>query len=145
MAQNIRLASFNASLNRGTEGALVMDLRNGEDVQARRVAEIIQKADADVILINEFDTDAGGEATRLFRENYLGVGQNDADPIDYPYAYVAASNTGVPSGFDLNNDGTVGGPDDAFGFGAFPGQFGFVVFSKYPIDTGQVRSFQDFL
>ena len=37
------------------------------------------------------------------------------------------------SGFDLNNDGTVGGPDDAFGFGEFPGQYGMVVLSQFPI------------
>jgi hypothetical protein len=68
-----------------------------------------------------------------------------ADPIEYPYYFVAPSNTGIPSGFDLNNNGVVGGPDDAFGFGFFPGQFGMVVFSRYPIDTDAVRTFQRFL
>ena len=42
------------------------------------------------------------------------------------------SNTGIPSGFDLNNNGVVGGPDDAFGFGFFPGQFGMAVYSQLP-------------
>ena len=36
-------------------------------------------------------------------------------------------------------------PDDAFGFGFFPGQFGMAVFSKYPIDVASVRTFQLFL
>src|SRR5690606_18600080 len=71
--------------------------------------------------------------------------QGGAQPIDYPYAYVAPSNTGVPSGFDLNDDGTVGGGDDAFGFGDFEGQYGMVVLSRYPIDTRGVRTFQHFL
>ncbi len=39
----------------------------------------------------------------------------------------------------------IGGPDDAFGFGFFPGQFGMIVYSKYPIDTSNVRTFQKFL
>ncbi|HXV92774.1 MAG TPA: endonuclease/exonuclease/phosphatase family protein, partial [Pseudonocardia sp.] len=82
-------------------------------------------------------------AVDLFRDNYLEVGQNGAEPIEYPYAFVAPSNTGVPSGFDLNGDGTVGGPDDALGFGFFPGQFGMLVLSRHPI--GDVRTFQDFL
>ena len=95
-----------------------------------------------MILVNEFDY--APENVDLFRENYLEVGQRGADPVDYPYAYIAPSNTGVPSGHDLNNDGTVGGPDDAFGFGFFEGQYGMVVFSKYPIDTDAVRTFQTF-
>ena len=41
----------------------------------------------------------------------------------------------MPSGFDLNNDGVVGGGDDAFGFGLFPGQYGMVVLSKHPIQA----------
>src|SRR5690606_20647365 len=36
------------------------------------------------------------------------------------------------------------GGDDAFGFGLFPGQYGMVVYSKYPIDTDAVRTFQLF-
>jgi hypothetical protein len=46
------------------------------------------------------------------------VGHNAAKPIHYRYRFVAPSNTGIPSGFDLDNNGTVGGPNDAFGFGA---------------------------
>ena len=51
----------------------------------------------------------------------------------------------MPSGFDLNNNGVVAGGDDAFGFGLFPGQFGMVVYSKYPIQADDVRTFQHFL
>jgi hypothetical protein len=98
-----------------------------------------------VVLVNEFDHVEGGRAAELFRDNYLEVGHNGAEPIDYPYYFVAPSNTGVPSGSDLNNDGTVGGGDDAFGFGLFPGQYGMVVYSKYPIATDEVRTFQHFL
>jgi hypothetical protein len=51
----------------------------------------------------------------------------------------------VPSGHDLDNDGATGGPGDAWGFGFFPGQYGMVVYSKYPIRTERVRTFQHFL
>ena len=141
----VRFASFNASLNRNTAGQLVADLSTPGNAQAAAVAETIQRTNPDVVLVNEFDYVAGGQAAELFRENYLAVGHNGAAPVDYPYYFVAPVNTGVPSGFDLNNNGTVGGGDDAFGFGFFPGQYGMVVYSKYPIATDDVRTFQHFL
>ena len=57
---------------------------------------------------------------------------------------MAPSNTGIPSGRDLDKNGTVGGPGDAFGFGFFPGQFGMAVYSMYPIDYDDIRTFQLF-
>ena len=59
--------------------------------------------------------------------------------------FIAPANTGVASGFDLDNDGTVGGPDDAFGFGEFPGQHGMVMLSRFPIVDDEVRTFQHLL
>jgi hypothetical protein len=143
--ESVRFATYNASLNRGAAGQLVADLSTPGNAQAGAVAEIIQRTRPDVLLINEFDFDAGGEALRLFQRNYLSVSRNGSTPISYPYAYTAPSNTGIPSGFDLNNDGSVGGPDDAYGFGFFPGQFGMAVYSRFPIDTGGIRTFQRFL
>ena len=148
-----RFATFNASLNRATAGALVRDLSNpgGDSVavrQARNVAEVIQRARPDVVLINEFDFYPDGQAAELFRDNFLAVSQNGAPAADYPYYFVAPSNTGVPSGFDLDNSGDTATDDagnDAFGFGLFAGQFGMVVYSKYPILHEQARTFQNFL
>jgi hypothetical protein len=147
---SVRFATFNASLNRASAGALRADLSTPNNAQAATVAEIVQRVRPDLLLINEFDFDP--EAARLFQDNYLSVGRNGASPIRYPYRFIAPSNTGVASGFDLNNDGRVvttpGAPgygDDALGFGAFPGQFGLVVYSRYPIKLGEVRTFQTFL
>jgi hypothetical protein len=141
----VRFATFNASLNRNAVGELVADLSTTTNAQARTVAEIIQRNRPDVLLINEFDFVAGGEAARLFQDNYLSISQNGATPIEYPHRFIAPSNTGVPSGFDLDNDGAIGGGNDAFGFGAFPGQFGMAVYSRFPIDLNKVRTFQTFL
>ena len=135
----VRFATFNTSLNRPAEGQLLADLSTPDDPQARAIADAIQRIRPDVVLLNEFDHVPGGAAVDAFRTNYLQRGKN---PIDYPYAFTAPVNTGVPSGFDLNNDGVVGGPDDAFGFGEFPGQYGMVVLSKHPIE--EVRTFQHF-
>jgi hypothetical protein len=141
----VRFATFNASLNRFNAGDLVADLSTPDNAQAQTVAEIIQRTRPDVLLINEFDYVENGVAAELFQENYLSVSQNGAEPIEYDYYYVAASNTGIPSGFDLNNNGFVGGADDAFGFGFFPGQYGMAIYSKYPINYDDVRTFQFFL
>jgi hypothetical protein len=148
--QEVRFATFNASLNRNAAGQLIADLSTPGNAQADTVAEIIQRTRPDVLLINEFDFDDQGDdgsslAAQLFQDNYLSVPHGDAEPIEYAYRFVAPSNTGVPSGFDLNNDGAVGGPDDAFGFGFFPGQFGMAVYSMFPIDDHAVRTFQRFL
>ncbi|UJS04360.1 phytase [Cylindrospermopsis raciborskii] len=150
----VRFSQFNASLNRNTSNQLVTDLSTTTNAQAKSVAEIIQRANPDVLLINEFDYIQTNptQAIQLLQQNYLGVSQNGATPIIYPYSYIAPSNTGIASGFDLNNNGAVvttpgaaGYGDDSFGFGNFPGQFGMLLLSKYEIDTANVRTFQNFL
>lgn len=122
------------------------------------MAEIIQRTRPDVLLINEFDYVAptaahpDGPLVEAFRDNYLAVAHGDAAPIDYLYSFVAPSNTGISSGFDLNNNGVAvttpgaaGYGDDSLGFGNFVGQFGMVVYSRYPIRLDEVRTFQHFL
>ncbi|MBU6950311.1 endonuclease/exonuclease/phosphatase family protein [Hahella sp. HN01] len=148
--ETVRFATFNASLNRSAPGELIADLNSGDNAQIQAVAEIIQRTQPDVLLINEFDYDAAGEAARLFQQNYLSISQNGAAPAIYPYVYSAPSNTGVASGFDLNNDGVVGESgfelaNDAFGFGVFEGQYGMLLLSKYPIQEQRARTFQHFL
>jgi Endonuclease/Exonuclease/phosphatase family len=158
----IRVATFNASLNRNTLGQLASDLSTTTNNQAKRVAEIIQRAAPDIILINEFDYDASNptgptSALTRFHDNYLAVSQNGQAVLNYPYRYVAPSNTGVPTGAtavvdgDFDNNGTVDTTpgdqsygNDCFGFGEFPGKFSFAVYSKFPILTAQIRTFQLF-
>jgi 3-phytase len=147
----LRFATFNSSLNRNFDGELVQVLATPNDPQIRNVAEIIQRIRPDVLLLNEFDFVPNGEAVRLFQRNYLAVSQNGARPIHFDYSFVAPSNTGTPSGKDLDNngvvdttpgDGTYG--NDSFGFGEYPGRFGMAVLSRKPIDTRRARTFQTF-
>jgi hypothetical protein len=130
---SIRFATFNASLYRSEEGQLMADLR-GNDAQARAITEIVQRVRPDVLLINEFDYDSHGTAAELLRTNYLRVGQNGAEPIEYPYMYVAPSNTGVYTRFG-----------QMIGYGLFEGQYGMLLLSVYPIDHAHVRTFRNFL
>ena len=159
-----RVATFNVSLNRDAAGQLLRDLGDGGNRQARQIAEILQRVRPDVVLINEFDYDAGGEAARRFHDRYLAVAQNGQAPLSYPFLYAPPVNTGVPanaspdSRYDFDNDGrAVASPgatgdrataraygNDCFGYGEFPGQYGFVVYSRFPIRSEQVRTFQRF-
>ncbi len=149
---SVRLATFNVSMYRDRAGQLAADLADPSTRQARLVAEVLQTIRPDIVLLNEFDWDAAGESLRLLRQNFLEVGQAGLSPINYRYYYVAESNTGVHSGHDLDGDGKVtswpgsrayGG--DAFGFGQFPGQYGFAILSRYPIVQDRVRTFRQLL
>jgi hypothetical protein len=149
--RTIRFATFNASVNRNAAGQLVTDLSNGTDPQLRNVAEIIQRARPDVLLVNEFDFYPDEQAARLFQRNYLSVSQHGAKPIEFGFRFVKPSNTGIASGKDLDNDGQVvttpgtgAYGNDSFGFGEFPGKFGLAVFSRLPIDYRKARTFQLF-
>ena len=137
--------------------------------QARNVAEVLQRIRADVLLVNEFDLDIDGRpgassaplpashaslSAQRFQQNFLGVAQGRpargmGAPIEYAYRHTPNTNTGLPSGLDLDRNGQVVGTpgaagygNDALGFGQFPGQYGMTVYSRFPIL--QVRSFQAF-
>ena len=157
----IRVATYNASLNRNSQGQLASDLSTPSNAHAKKVAEIIQRIAPDIVLINEFDVDPANPtlARDLFHNNYLAVSQNGQPALDYPHRYAAPSNTGVASGFDLDNNGfantsipSAGASsttkerygNDCFGFGWFPGHYSFVVYSKFPIQTSAIRTFQFF-
>ena len=148
-AVTIRVATYNVSLFRQAQGGLTSDLAGGDDAQARAIAEVLQRTRPDIVLLNEFDWDADGEAAQIFAEQYLAVAQNGAEPLDFPHWYVPQTNTGEHSGVDLDGNGeAVSTPgsqaygNDAFGFGTFPGQYGMVIFSRYPIATDDVRTFR---
>ena len=90
---NLRFSQFNASLNRNADGELVTDLSTSDNAQVRNVAEIIQRTNPDVLLINEFDYVESDPiaAVELFQQNYLAISQNGAEPVEYPYVYIAPS------------------------------------------------------
>ncbi len=137
LAAEFRVATYNASLFRETAGALITDCQDAQHPQVSAAAQVIREVNADVILINEFDYDAEGQAARAFLEKHLSG--------KYPHWYAAPVNTGVSSGEDLNRDGDTTDPEDAFGYGKHPGQYGMLLLSRYPIDTANIRTFQTFL
>ncbi|MEL6478453.1 MAG: endonuclease/exonuclease/phosphatase family protein [Pseudomonadota bacterium] len=140
-AEAIRVAVFNTSLARKGAGKLILDIERGRDRQVRNVAEIILTVRPDILVINEFDHDPAGRALDGFRKQ-LAEGVKDLDGMDFAAAHHDEVNTGVPSGHDLDGDGVMAGPKDAFGFGRFPGQYGMAVLSRFPIP--RARSYRLF-
>ncbi len=152
----IRIATFNVSMDASNYLAVSGELdpnilqkllAEGDYPQIRNVAEIIQRVRPDILLLNEFDYIADPrQGAEAFIRNYLNIGQGGAEAIDYPYYFVAPSNTGIASPFDLDRDGkATGTAGDAWGFGNYPGQYGMLVLSKWPIERDSVRTFQNFL
>ena len=136
-AQEIRVATYNAAFDLPTERALAASLRDGTNSHGRRVAEIIQIIQPDVLLLNEFDYDAGGTAATRLNDKFFNVSQGAGRiPQNYPYRYVALSNTGIHTGLDLDNNSVV---NDT------PGKYAMAVFSKFPIDVANARTFETIL
>jgi len=153
---NIKIATFNVSMDatnyvgrdtkRATNTVLKQQLGNGNQ-QIKNIAEIIQRTRPDIILLNEFDYIANPqEGIEVFIKQYLNISQHSAlSAIDYPYYYYAPVNTGKASPFDLTGDGKATGTQgDAWGFGFFEGQYGMMLLSRYPINTQDIRTFQNF-
>jgi len=134
---SIRIATFNANLNRKGAGVLIQDIAK-QDAQILAVAEIILRVRPDILLVNEIDHDESGRAVDAFRA-LLADGVAEQAGLSFQHRHIGPMNTGVPSGFDLNEDGKIMGARDAWGFGRFPGQYGMAVLSRFPI--GQVRDF----
>lgn len=154
-AQTLKVATFNVSMEATnyeylglppTREVLPEVLKNGENQQVKNIAEIIQRVNPDILLLNEFDyIEDKQRGISAFIENYLQVSQHGQTPVDYPYTYVGTVNTGQPTPFDLDNNGKAEGyGNDAYGFGLYPGQYGMVLLSKYPIDVANIRTFQHF-
>lgn len=169
----VRVATFNL------EDVRTSDLVDGNQPRLRRLGEVIQRIRPTVILLNEIaydlpggpgvPADAGeGLNGQRFATLYLARSQGDGlGPLRFK-AFMARSNTGMPSGFDLNHDGRIvssypaagesndeGMPSgqtddgrayggDSWGFGTFPGQYAMalLVDERAEILVDEVRTFR---
>ena len=142
----LRFASYNVSMFGDTEGQIASQMENADQyLRYKRIAAVIQRVRPDVLVLMEFDYDETGRSLDLFNEQLLGHSQNGDSLIDYPHRFQIPSNTGLLSGVDLNGDGQVSQPNDAFGFGQFEGQYASAILSMYPLKIDEIRSFQKML
>ncbi len=151
--KEVKFATFNI------ENLTTEQVQKKGDTQASAAAEIIQRVNPDVLALNEIANNiqqgkmTGTSNAEAFVENYLKKPQKEGLPsLDYEYIYVAKSNTGIPSGMDIDNNGKVVTEpgsrlygNDCYGWGEYPGQYAMALLSKYPIRRDQVRTFRKFL
>lgn len=138
-AGSIRVASYNVSLGRDGPGLLLKAIEQGKDQQIETVVRIIARVAPDILMLGDFDYDRGNMALAAFADRLAVAG------IDYPYRFALAPNSGYDSGADLNGDGYLHDPADAFGFGKFPGAQGMAILSRYPPDLAGVKDFSGLL
>ncbi|MEC8554921.1 MAG: endonuclease/exonuclease/phosphatase family protein [Planctomycetota bacterium] len=144
---SLRIATYNVSLNRSVQGKLREDLEAGNE-QVEAAAAVIRAVQPDILLLNEVDYVAGNSNAEYFANQYISAIKKDAlggGAFRLPYVYDAPVNTGVPSGMDLNQNEKNTDPEDAWGYGRFPGQYGMAVLSRFELDKTRVRTLQKFL
>lgn len=156
------------------------DLADAAHPRLKHLAEVIQRVRPNIILLNEIACSMPGSPgfqegmppdsnARRFVDLYLSTPQApELGPLTYR-VFAAPVNSGVCSGFDLDNNGRAvksypdprGGPDrgaphpepgpeardygnDCWGFGAFPGQYGMALLVAEPLEVlaEQARTFQ---
>jgi hypothetical protein len=138
-AESLRIATYNAELQREGPGLLLRDILSGDDKQVAAVIQVIAEIDPDIILLNSFDYDAGLVALNAFVQRLRQAGS------DYRYQFARAPNAGRQFGADLDRDGRVGEAEDAQGFGTFSGQGGMALLSKLRIDEDEAKDFSQTL
>jgi len=158
------------------------DLLRKDHPRLRAAARVIQRLRPDIILLNEIaydqqgvpgfeDGSAPGQNGQRFADSFLAVSQGmNFRPLQYR-SFMAPSNTGLASGYDLDHDGNAvtaypsppsageDGPpapqtaegraygNDNWGFGTFPGQYAMALLVREDLEIleSQVRTFQNFL
>jgi len=132
----IRIATYATPLSRDGPGLLLRDILGREDTQIQAAIRVIDHVSPDILLLTDFDFDAGGAAVSAFSQ---------ALEIPYPYLFVRRPNAGFQTGLDLDGDGFAGDARDAVGYGRFLGDGGMAVLSRYPIDRDDVIDLSGYL
>lgn len=170
----VRVMTFNLEDIRTADLA---PTRSADHPRLLAAARLIQALRPDILLLQEMAYDApgapgyfgapAGTNGQRFADRYLAVSQAGRPPLRYR-ALMAPSNTGLPSGFDLDNNGRVvtaypapleSGPrgepgaqtaagraygNDAYGFGTFPGQYAMALLVRegLSVERDEIRTFQ---
>ncbi len=171
----LRVATFNV------EDVRASDIADPSQPRLRRIGAIIRDLKPNIIFVNEIAFDGPGSPgfreedepglnAQRFADTFVNTAPDDASArgtIRYQ-SFMAPVNTGLHSGFDLDNDGSIvstvpipapsrsdGSPPrqtsedrayggDCWGFGAFPGQYGMALLidDRLEIVRDQIRTFR---
>lgn len=125
-ADTIRIATFAAPLSRDGPGLLVRDLGR-DDAQIDAILAVVATVAPDILLLTDIDYDHDQIALSKVQGRLGELG------VQYGYSFTAAPNAGLMTPFDLDQNGKLGEPRDAQGYGRFAGDGGMAILSRWPI------------
>ena len=117
---------------------LLRDLARG-DAQADAAAQVITDVAPDIIVLQNVDFDLELRALGALRDVIAQKG------LTYPTIFALKPNTGVATGLDMDGDGRLAEPEDAQGHGAYTGQGGMAILSRWPVNTDAVQDLSGLL
>lgn len=138
-ADTLRIATWNSKLERTGPGLLLRDILRSTDPQINAMAEVLAAVRPDILLLQNLDYDLDLAALTALRDRLAEDGPR------YEHLFARLPNSGMATGLDMDGDGRRGGPGDAQGFGAFSGQGGMALLSRYPIARDAVQDFSALL
>lgn len=121
---SFRIATYAAPLSRDGQGLLLRDILKNEDPEIAAILNVINHISPDILLLTDFDFDAGGAAMAAF---------SNAVANPYPYHFALKPNAGLHTGLDIDGNGYTGDARDGMGYGRFLGDGGMAILSRYPI------------
>lgn len=130
-AETLRIATWSGDFSRKGPGLLLKEMVKDGFVPGQ---DLLVAARADILVLTDFDFDAGLVALGTLRDLLADQGQV------YDHVFAKRPNTGIPTDLDLDGDGRRGGPRDAQGYGWFSGQSGQAVLSKWPVSMAADHS-----
>ena len=134
----LRIAVFNIRELTASKIDAVDENGRGVDPQLSNAGSVVAEVAPDVLVVQEIDYVPGRDLPLEFWRRYVDPGAEGGDLFQ---VYLPV-NTGVPSALDLDRNGQQGDPEDAWGFGRYPGQYGMALISRRPIDVDGIRTFR---
>lgn len=118
---------------------MLRDILKGEDPQIAAMSWVLAELRPDLLLLQNVDYDLDLAALTALRDRLAETGPR------YDHLFALRPNSGMATGLDMDGDGRRGGPGDAQGFGAFSGQGGMALLSRYPVARDAVQDFSALL
>ena len=141
-AHHFRLALLNTALSQKQPGKLHAIL-DKPSPKVKRLRDLLQALKADILILLEVDFSAN-KASAIATSELLKFNNKYLGNLNYTEFFLAPFNTGIQKGYDLDQDGFLNEPEDALGYGRFPGQYGMGVLSRLPINAQTTRQFRTF-
>jgi hypothetical protein len=134
---NLRIAFWRVDFGARGPGDALAQI-SAERPHTTAMAQVIARLKPDILVLSGVDYDMGNATLGSMRALIGAQGH------ELRHIFAPVPNAGVPSGMDLNGDGIIHGPDDAYGYGEFAGARALAVLSRYPFDLDTLRDFTRF-